>query len=522
MNLWIASMECAGIAEAGGVKNVTLSLCKEFSQLGHQVTLFIPEYKCTDFTKIVDFQLIYKNKTVEICGKKEKISYSKGSYCEGKFSVIFIQHPSFSEKEAVYTYTSHENLLNSEHKKGQGHSDTLFLNSLFSKAVCNFGKFLEKNEIPDIIHCQDASTALIPSFASQIKELKHTKTVVTIHNAGPAYHHNFKDLKEAEYFTGLKSDFLCGSLNNFKVEPFLLAVNSKAYLTTVSEKYAEELLDINNSDNTEGLSKIFNDRNYFIKGITNGIDYERYDPRETTISELPFCFDPETGDFEGKIKCREYFINEFLKNDIKDVKVFGHFEENCTANDNVYFSYHGRVTGQKGIKVLIEAIPSILNKHSSARFIIAGQGEQYLEEQLIQLTNTYSGKIIYLNGYDKTAARLTTVAGDFIILPSYFEPCGLEDFIALIYGTLPIAHKTGGLTKILDYKTGFLYDYNDSYNLSNKITEVINLFIENKALIEEMKITGAKYTHEKYLWKNVIKNEYLPFFEKILNNFKNF
>ena len=147
MKIWNVSMECAGIAEAGGVKNVTFSLCKEFADLNHKVTLFIPVFKCNTWDLITDYSDLF-NAEVNICGKKEAVTYTKGICKDGNFDVVFVNHPVFAEKEAIYTYTEHEQSLNPEFKKGDGHKDGLFIDILFQKAVCEYGRKISKSEIP--------------------------------------------------------------------------------------------------------------------------------------------------------------------------------------------------------------------------------------------------------------------------------------------------------------------------------------------------------------------------------------
>ena len=517
MKIWIVSMECAGIAEAGGVKNVSFSLCKELMLLGHEITLFIPIYKSTSFSLIKDVK-DYGQGQVQInhCGKTESISYSTAVCTQGNFNIVFINHPSFAEKEGVYTYTASEQEKNPEFIKGFGHKDTLFMDSLFSKAVSEYGK-LNKEAVPDIIHCQDASTALVPCFAAKKSEYEKTAFVVTIHNAGPAYHHNFSSIGEAAWYTGLPEAELGGALNDSKVEPFLLASNAGAHITTVSEYYAKELIDPFNIDVTEGLSPIFFKRYTNIKGITNGIDFERYNPADKNESLLPYEFNPETGDLEGKYKCRDYCVNELQYANIPGVKTYGCINVRPQEKDKqIFISYHGRITNQKGISVLINTIPAILNNFESVKFIVAGQGELQLEQQLIELSQRFNGKVIFLNGYNRESARLVNAIGDFIVLPSFFEPCGLEDFISQIYGTLPVANATGGLNKIVDYETGFLYHNNSPENLIAKLSEVISIKLYKPQLIEEMIKKAATHVHQKYLWRNVIINEYIPFFESIL------
>lgn len=511
-------MECAGIVEAGGVKNVTYSLCKEFARLGNKVTLLIPSFASTEYKNITFSKDEVISSEIQHCGKEEYVYYKKGLFNCDNFDVVFFNHKSFGEKEGVYTYTSREAKKNPEFVKGNGHKDCLFMDSLFAKGVIKYSELIPENQIPDIIHCQDASTAIIPALSNLNPKLNRTKFVVTIHNAGPAYHHNFASIGEAAWYTGLNENLLKSSLNDDKVEPFLLAYNSKAYLSTVSDEYAKELCNPVYSDETEGLAKIFYDKKIEIKGITNGIDYENYDPSNTEISKLPFTFNPQTLDLEGKKQCRKYFVQKVLsqREKYEGVTIYGNFNniENC--NDEIYIVYHGRVTGQKGLPVLLDAIPALLNNFSNIRFLIAGQGEITLENSIKEYTEKYKGSVIFINGYNKEITRLTNAIGDFIILPSHFEPCGLEDFISQIYGTLPIAHKTGGLNKIVDKKTGFLYTNNTPEALIAKISEVATIKQYNPEFINNMITFTIEYLKENYLWNKVIKNKYLPFFNSIL------
>ena len=518
MNIWISSMECAGIIEAGGVKNVTFSLCKEFADLGHKVTLFIPVFKTNSWDLITNLEKDFiKNVVIKHCGKEEQITYSKAKFKDEKFNIIFINHPGFLEKEAVYTYTANEQKKNPEFVKGMGHKDTLFLDALYSKAVATYGEYADKVDLPDIMHCQDASTALVPVYIRFMAEFHKTASVITIHNAGPAYHHNYSSIGEAAWFTDLSEVILSGALNGTKVEPYLLASNAGAHITTVSETYAQELKDPFNKDETEGLAPIFFSRSTKITGITNGIDFERYDPSDTNVSNLPFAFNPETGDLEGKYKCREYFFEQILNNHETPcmVPVYGEIDKKDYKN-NIYIVYHGRITAQKGLTVLIESIPVILNNFENVFFIIAGQGEVSLEEELKTLCTSQKGRVVFINGYEKCLARLTNAIGDFIVLPSFFEPCGLEDFISQIYGTLPVAHKTGGLNKILNNETGFLYKKNTAESLIAKLSEVITIKKYSPNTINKIIAYASKYVRETYLWSKVISNKYIPFFNEIL------
>ena len=519
MKLWFVSMECAGIVEAGGVKNVTFSLAKEFSDLNHKVTLFLPVFKCNRWDEVKDVHPLDKEVEISMCGGTQKITYTLAKSIHGNFDIVFVNHPLMSDKEDIYCYTENEQIKNPLNVKGTGHKDGLFIDVLFQKAVCAYGSIVTRNEIPDIVHCQDASTAILPAFVEEDKHFKKTQSVVTIHNAGPFYHHQFSSVGEAAWYTNLPTPLLLKSLNQNNVEPFLIAYNVGANLTTVSEAYAKELVDPQNVAMTDGLSKIFASNKIEIKGIVNGFDYERYDPRNKAKSKLPFEFDPEKGDLDGKLKCRKFFIQNIVNTDnfnTEGIKKYGKLEVSSENTKEIFIAYHGRVTTQKGISVLTEAIPSILENFENVRFIIAGQGEHGLEHEIIELTIKYPGRITFMNGYNQAVVRLVTAVSDFIVLPSFFEPCGLEDYIAQAFGTVPVAHKTGGLNKIVDGKTGFLYKENTKGNLIAKLSEVIMVKNLKNTQINRMIKNGATKIQKEFLWKNIIQKKYLPYFKEIL------
>lgn len=517
-------MECAGIAEAGGVKDVSYALAKGYDHSGSKVTLFIPVFGCTTFSNV---EKLEKNsefsELIPICDHEEKVSYFKGILKDTNVTVVFVNHNSFLEKQAVYVYTAEEQKQNPRHVRGCGHEDYVFLDALFSKAVCAYVKHVSEKDVPDVIHCQDASTAVIPCYAEQLKNyFKNTKYVVTIHNAGPAYHHEFMDFQMASYFTGLSDSVINSAMNGKRVEPFLLAATC-AQLTTVSSFYAEELVDPENDENTDGLASRFNEKRINITGITNGIDYDLYRPEKKSISKLPYAYNPSKGRFNGKKKCRNFFLKMSRKNFsyklkyqkyFKNISRFGYIDNNLFDEESVFFMYHGRIVWQKGISVLLDSLEEIFSELPSARFFIVGQGDPVIEENIKLAVEKFKGKIVFFNGYNEPISRLVAAASDFAILPSYFEPCCLEDFIAQIYGTLPISHATGGLKKIIDGKTGFLYKKNENMHLVQAIKRAYECFKDKKSF-RSMQISTVNYVKQVYSWENVINQNYLKFFKNL-------
>lgn len=522
MKLWEVSREYAGIAEAGGVKNVVCSLSEGFASSGFDVTVFLPFYGCTVFSSINDFQFVPDvSVTVAVDGFSYEVSFATGSV-EG-VHFVFVVSPIFSEKLGVYTYTELEEKKDISHRHGEGHTDAPVIEMLFQKAVLEYGKLFPA-KVPDIIHCHDATCAFLPAFARELPEYKDTfeysRFITTIHNAGPYYHHEISSLDKAKALTALDESVLLKGSWKGNVEPYFLA-GFYSLLLTVSPWYADELNDPS-SENTAGLSEAFASTGMKIYGITNGIDYNRYNPEDIRISGLSFPFSPLTGDFDGKESIQRELVNMYKKASDRsldtpgippDIKPHGYI-----THGNVFFSFHGRLAFQKGIDILINAIPAVLEAEPGARFVIAGQGSADIEQSLVECTEKYPGKVLFLQGYEKTTARQTVAASDFIILPSVFEPCGLEDFISSIYGTIPVAHATGGLKKIIDGETGFLYEENTSTVLSQLLIKLARQYREDNSQFRVMRTKAAHLVHDKYSWSTVINESYLKFISELLKN----
>lgn len=528
MNIWLVTREYAGIAEAGGVKNVSCSLSETLAKLGHNVCVFMPEYGCTDSSRLEDFtEDFVRNVDVDSCGRSWDMNFSRGSM--NGVEIVLVRNPIFKEKKSVYTYTRDDESENPSHRHGEGHFDALLMNTIFQKAVVEYGLLLDKRLSPQIVHCQDAATALVPVFIEYRKSVDgkakefycSTKSLVTIHNAGPGYHHQFQNIDEAAYNTSLPRTILEGGLNGGCVEPFLLAEKCSC-TTTVSPQYADEILS--EKTDTAGLSRVYRERGTRIIGITNGIDISRYTPKDTESSLLPYAFDPEAGQLEGKELCRKYLLDNFAMDGAKEsldgIETYGYIDtenEFGSENDLTYIAYHGRVVWQKGINVLAKSVDTILSKKLPVRFIFIGQGQPDLEKELLQLALRYEGKCIYFRGYDRFLSRLCMASADIAIFPSYFEPCGLEDLIAQIFGTIPLAHATGGLCKIHDDETGFLYMENTPEKLTNMMEALIKIKYRVGAdVFSKMIIHTAKSVRENFTWEQVTQTKYIPLYERLL------
>lgn len=510
--IWHVAREYAGIAEAGGVKNVVCSLAEHSAKMGCIVTVFMPFYGCSTTNKLSFITNIQASiAEVECNGQKYFVEFAIAELKGVR--IVFIKNQIFQEKQAVYTYTIEEEAKNPMHKRGSGHADAEIMNVVFQKAVIAFAQI--SGEVPDVIHCQDAHTALIPAFAysspQHAKLFQKTRFFVSIHNAGEGYRQQFASIESAYNLTGLPIQMLSMGLFNQKIEPFLVAA-CYAKLLTVSPWYAKELLMPDNAF-SGGLSAVLAEKKIPIQGITNGIDVQRYLPLDKSKSLLPFEFNPAEADLQGKILCRNFLleqINSPNKTKIDGLDIFGYIKQ---EKNDIYFGYHGRLVEQKGIDVLDEAIEKILSEKTCAKFIVIGHGDSKLEEKNIALSEKYPGQFIFIRGYNRSFVRLGTASFDFLILPSFFEPCGLEDFIGQIYATIPIAHAAGGLNKILDKKSGFLYSPNTSEVLYQKVKDMIKLKKNNSLLLTEIIKFAYDYVSDVYSWQNVMEKFYMPLYK---------
>ena len=531
MRIWIVSMECAGISEAGGVKDVTFSLCENLSKRGNDVTLFIPYFGCTSLENLRDFKSGVAQSNVSLCAQQIDVTYSTARFSGSNVNVVFVNHLAFLEKKAVYVYTKEEECENPRHQCGKGHEDFHFLDSLLCASVASYGG---RKEIfsPDIVHCQDASTAMTPAFIELLRPdlFRDTKSVVTIHNAGAAYHHDFYNIDEAFHYTGLPWNWLENSLNEGRVEPFLIAAQF-SHLTTVSTFYAEEITNPSYSASTDGLSKIFSLKNIKVEGITNGIEYSMYEPENTESSLLPYAMNPCEKDFKGKFANRKFFLElcekaddfslfarslpENQKKYLENFVRHGYLSNPANGKDCVFFTYHGRLVWQKGLHVLSDAMDVILNEMENVWVSVVGQGDPQIENRIKELSLRYPGKIVYFKGYNPSLSRLCVAQADFAVFPSDFEPCCLEDLVAQVFGTIPIANATGGLKKIIDGETGFLYSPNKPEELCEAIRRASNLKFKEPETFCDMAVWTANYVKIFNSWKHVT-DKYLNLFRKII------
>jgi starch synthase len=341
----------------------------------------------------------------------------------------------------------------------------------------------------------------------------NTGLVVTIHNAGLGYHQEVGDLPFAEKITGLPGKIIQQNLLDGKFDPFL-AASPYAVINTVSENYARELRETSDDALTGLLGHRLLARGVILKGVTNGINPEAFDPSKPKALGLAAGFSPRDGKLTGKRKCRTAFLKMLEKGEISSARQVGWLENKPSTP---LFTFVGRLSAQKGVDKLLGALESLLSLDRNFQVLIMGSGGKEIETALIRLATSenHQGRVCLILAYDPHLAVKVYVAGDFFLIPSQYEPCGLTDYIAQLFGNLPIVHHIGGLIKVEDGVTGFAYREHSSAALMAAMQKALHTFRHTPDKIREMQREAAENIYRNYTWDMVLQR-YLALYHEAL------
>ncbi|HUI68999.1 MAG TPA: glycogen/starch synthase, partial [Spirochaetia bacterium] len=419
-SVWHVTREYAGLAEAGGVKDVVRGLADALVDRGIPTTVVMPLYGF--LSRNVDRGTVATSFTVSLPDQDkgnqlfdEPVAVHR-SQLDG-VRLLLVESPRFSALRDVYTYTTQDETENHWRKKGTGHWDSHQLNMLLQRAALESAARLDSGEV--LFHCHDGHTAFLPALmrvlASFAERFSSSASVVTIHNAGKGYHQEVWSPEFAALLTGLPRSVLDKGLLGGAVDPLLLA-GSYSFLCTVSEQYAKELLAEKDAEVSGGLGKACRERGITLAGITNGIDPSPWDPRFPERSGLPARFDPSNGDLAGKRRCRESLEGSLG------------LPAPAAGQRLPLYAFVGRLTEQKGVDILFSSLKEALSQDNSPLFVVLGSGEKHREDMFAQLASQSRGKLSFVPRYDPELAKLIYAGSDFFLIPSEFEPCGLTDF----------------------------------------------------------------------------------------------
>ncbi len=514
--IWQITREYDGLAGAGGVKDVSRQLSEALARSKRKVNVVLPLYGFMDPEGLgfkqekfsLDIAIPYvgfdRRELVRVWSRK------------GLVDIYLLDAQRFQEKRSVYTYTVEDEAENPLHHQGAAHGDYFAMNILLQKAAIDLMICLKRR--PDIIHCHDGHTALLPAMVRE-KEgyrqyFRNTGIVVTIHNAGIGYHQEVGDLPFAENVTGLPGRVIHENLLGGKFDPFL-AASSYAVLNTVSENYARELRETDDDALTGWLGHHLLTKGVALTGVTNGINPEDFNTKKPDELSLAAGYCPKKGDLKGKKTCRKNLIKAIAEKSLGSIDQQGTLSRKYNLP---LFTFIGRLTPQKGVDKLIEALRTLLPLDKKFQFLVLGTGAKELEDELIELTRDKNnqGRLCVLRGFDPQLANQIYAAGDFFLIPSRYEPCGLTDYIAQLFGNIPIVHHVGGLVKVRHGETGIAYEEHSSAALMGAMQLALQLYFDQPETMEEIQKKSIRQIDQLYTWDRVME-KYIALYEEALN-----
>jgi starch synthase len=321
------------------------------------------------------------------------------------------------------------------------------------------------------------------------------------------------DLAFAHASTGLPWKVIMGNRLADCFDPFLAAA-PYAVMNTVSEQYAQELQETDDDVLTGWLGHTLGERGVVLAGVTNGIDPAEFDTADIVQSGIDAPFNPlAKGPLSGKHLCKETLLRELTgKQEVGGITPIGSLD---FAPELPLFTFIGRLNEQKGVGVLLAALRGLLASEPGFQFLLLGSGGHDEERELTRLAEKEEnkGRVCILRGFNPALANRVFAAGDFFLIPSRYEPCGLTDFIAQLFGNLPIVHRVGGLVKVVDGETGFSYIKHSPAALSTAMQRGMALYREHPAKIRVMQRQAVERIRERHTWQVVMK-QYLQLYQE--------
>jgi starch synthase len=411
-----ATSEATPYAKTGGLADVSGALPDALAKLGVEVHLFIPLYAVVDRKSAGIGKKKPRKITVPISAR-----FPEGNMHTVKrgedFSVHFIEHEGYFGREHLYNTPVADYPDNCER----------FV--FFCRAVIEGIRALDIR--PDIIHANDWQTALLPVYLKTLFKddplFAKTASAITIHNM------SFQGLfaQQDWHLTGLPWNiYASGGMEFYKKVNFLKGgILFADVITTVSQSYVSE---IKTPEFGWGLDGVLRERSASLLGVLNGIDTRVWNPASDNLIPANYTWK----NLAGKAVCKSGLLEEL----------------GLSQGGEPLFGMVSRLTDQKGMSLLVETLDGLLD--NNAKFIVLGSGSPHYEDYFRALAVRRPGRVAAVIGYDEGLAHRIEAGADIFLMPSIYEPCGLNQMYSLRYGTPPVVRATGGLNDtVTEYNT---------------------------------------------------------------------
>ncbi len=460
--------ECAPVAKVGGLADVVFGLSRELEVRGHAVEIILPKYDCLRYSEIFGLGVTHQDLWVPW--------YGGNVHCTVYFGFVHGRKCFFIEPHSEHKFFERGVFY------GQPDDDQRF--AFLCKAALEF--MLKSGKHPDIIHCHDWQTGLVPVLLYEIYQragMTHPRVCYTLHNVahqGVTREHILRATglnRPAHFFQPfrMQDNANPGALNLMKA-----GIVYSNFVTTVSPRYAWEIL---HADQAHGLGPTLHQHRHKLGGILNGLDYEVWNPERDRHIAATYTVDTIDRKFANKRALRDRF---WLQDGFKPIVCFV-----------------GRLDNQKGVPLLTHAIPYCLR--NGCQFVLLGSSTDSRMAQHFQNLkrqfNDHPDCHLEL-GFDENLSHLVYAGSDLILVPSLFEPCGLTQLIGLRYGTVPVVRATGGLADTvfdanhapLPYheRTGYVFNDFNAEGLESALSRAIGLWYLYPKHFRELMANGMR------------------------------
>jgi starch synthase len=485
MKILMASSEAVPFAKTGGLADAVSALSLALAKIGHEIKIVLPRYYNINRSELTQLE---GEMGVPVGGGEEwSAVYTTelpGSPKKNPVAVYFIDHEQFFGRDGIYGVPWEPDFLDNPRRF------TFFCRAVFQ--VCR-----KIGWYPDVLHAHDWPAALVPVFlkyGEKQRDFSKTVSALTIHNLGYQGVYN----KDNFHYTNLGWDvFYNAGFDDWNMMNFLKAgLNAADKLNTVSPNYARETQTSIHGFRLDGVLR-YRSADYL--GILNGIDTNVWNPQKDKL--IPKTYGIK--DMSGKADAKAALQETFGLPPNPDVPVVGMIT---------------RLTEQKGVgEVFGPAYGSAWSicRDMNLQVVLLGSGEPWCENEIKSLSYRLSNFKAHI-GYSEKESHLIEAGSDFFLMPSRYEPCGLNQMYSLAYGTLPIVRNTGGLADTVQNfneetgaGTGFMFDDLTPSAIYNTVGWAVWAYYNRRSQIEAMRITGMKHS---FSWEKSAK-KYIEMYE---------
>jgi len=437
--------ECAPFAKTGGLADVAAALTKYLHAQGHDVRLFMPLYAAIERGRFALTPLGgLSHLGIGIGPHRYQYSVYSATLPGTPAPVFLIDCPPLYARAAIYSTAPDEHLR------------FLALTRIALECCQHLGWS------PQLLHCHDWHAALGPlllrTLYSWDRLFAQTRTVLTIHNIG--YQGEFGAAAVGDLALGENGYLLHqDDLRAGRINPLKHGCMYADAITTVSPTYAAE---IRTPEYGMGLEQVLRDRGASLVGILNGVDYDEWDPR--VDRHIGAHYDAATLEVKAALK-QQFLARMGLK----------------AGPNTALAGMVSRLAAQKGIDLVLAALPGLLARRDLT-LVALGAGDAPYEAAMRELAATFPGRVAFQQGYDEALAHWIEAASDLFLMPSHYEPCGLNQMYSLRYGTVPVVRRTGGLADSVERYdpargtgTGVLFDPYTAEALTGAIEAALDL-----------------------------------------------